>query len=520
LRRPKWLIIAKNEYLLKTSGFRRYRKVFPFLALAAVMLYVLFVAPAMFSLASDYTRTFLLSDAALAFMQVMLFVIFVSILTIPIMQTLQDTNITPLETVLSAPVEPKDVLLGKYLGSLPLYAIVVSIIAGTFLALFIPFGMTMDQVLLAVLVFILIIMSALWIGVLIAAILKAWLGRSVRGREAGQALAMLISLPLVAVMYSAMNGDMLDALQGRGSPLSGSFLLLPSSWGADVIIRFLHHPGDVGFDLASTVLGIFGLTAFLIGSIFVGVKLSGRAYDLEPVSFSTAKAKPEGGFYRYVRLLSAKGSFATVVVTVMKDYGRRLENISRVIYILGLVSMMELFMLSSLPQGDYVSIALLTITWMMAFLCVFVVGEVTARGKDNLFIYRKAPRGESRLIRARIMQGCIVVQPVAAISALIVLVPSSVPWMDTILLTLAVVAIATAYVIMSIGLFLLSPSFSERPMEAIWNAISVLAISFFLYVICIVAFGEPWGLLALLLLSSGIGSILLMAGSRKIKSIE
>jgi len=331
---------------------------------------------------------------------------------------------------------------------------------------------------------------------------------------------MLISLPLVAVMYSAMNGDMLDALQGRGSTLSGSFLLLPSSWGADVILRFLRHPGDVGFDLASMVLGIFGLTAFLIGSIFVGVKLSGRAYDLEPVSFSTAKAKPEGGFYRYVRFLSAKGSFATVVVTVMKDYGRRLENISRVIYILGLVSMMELFMLSSLPQGDYVSIALLTITWMMAFLCVFVVGEVTARGKDNLFIYRKAPRGESRLIRARIMQGCIVVQPVAAISALIVLVPSSVPWMDTILLTLAVVAIATAYVIMSIGLFLLSPSFSERPMEIIGNAISVLAISFFLYVICIVAFGEPWGLLALLLLSSGIGSILLMAGSRKIKSIE
>jgi hypothetical protein len=109
---------------------------------------------------------------------------------------------------------------------------------------------------------------------------------------------------------------------------------------------------------------------------------------------------------------------------------------------------------------------------------------------------------------------------VAAISALIVLVPSSVPWIDTILLTLAVVAIATAYVIMSIGLFLLSPSFSERPMEIIGNAISVLAISFFLYVICIVAFGELWGLLALLLLSSGIGSILLMAGSRKIKSIE
>ena len=513
-------MIAKNEYLLKTSGFRRFRRAFPFLALAAVAFYVLFAAPAMFSLASDLTKTFLLSDAALAFMQVMLFIIFISIITIPIMQTLQDTNVSPLETILSAPVEPKDVLLGKYLGSLPLYAIVVSVIAGTFLALFIPFGMTMDQILLAVLVFVLVVMIALWIGVLSAAVLKAWLGRSVRGREAGQALAMLISLPLIAIMYSAMNGDMLDALQGHGSTVSRTFSFLPSTWGADVILGFLRHPGDIGFDASSTILGIVGLAVFLGGSIYLGVRLSGGAYDLEPVSFSAAAAKPEGIFYRYVRTVCARGSFASVVVTVLKDYGRRLENVSRIIYILGLVILMELFMLSSLPKGNYVSLALLTITWMMAFLCVFVVGEVTARGKENLFIYRKAPRGESRLIRARIIQGCIVVQPVAALSALIVLIPSGVSLIDLTVLTLVVVAIASAYVVMSIGLFLLSPAFSEKPTEMIGNAISVLAISFMLYVLCIAAFGEPWGLLALLILSSVIGSVLLLAGSRKIRSIE
>jgi uncharacterized membrane protein len=157
---------------------------------------------------------------------------------------------------------------------------------------------------------------------------------------------------------------------------------------------------------------------------------------------------------------------------------------------------------------------------MMAFLCVFVVGEVTARGKDNLFIYRKAAKGESRLIRARVMQGCIVVQPVAALSALIVLIPSEVPLSDVIILTLAVVSIATAYVLMSIGLFLLSPAFSEKPSEMIGNAISILVISFFLYIICMVMFGEPWGILALLFLSSCAGSILLYAGSRKIKAVE
>jgi len=520
LARPKWLIIAKNEYLLKTSGFPGWRRVFPILVIAAVLLYVLVVAPWMSSLVSGLTESFLLSDSALAFMQVMLFIIFVSILTIPIMQTLQDTNVAPLETLLSAPVKPRDVLLGRYLGSLPLYAIVISVIAGTFLALFIPFGITLDQVLLAVIVFVLVVMIALWLGVLIAAVLKAWLGRSLRGREAGQAIALLISLPLVAVMWTAMNGDMLRALQGQGGSLSGPFSVLPSSWGADVILRMLTNPGDAGFELDLTLLGVLGLMAFLLVSILVGMVLSGWAYDLEPVSFSVSRARPEGRFYMYVRSVSAGGSLAAVVVTLLKDYGRRMENLSRVIYILGLVVMMEAFILGSLPQGNYVSVSLLTITWMMAFLCVFVVGEVTARGKENLFVYRKAARGESRLVLGRVIQGCIVVQPVAAVSALIVLLPSNVPLLDVALLTLAVVAIATAYVVMSIGLFLLSPAFSEKPSEMVGNAISVLVISFFLYVVCIVAYGEPWGILALLLFSSCIGSILLMAGARRIKSIE
>lgn len=520
MQAPKWLIIAKNEYLLKTSSFRRYRAVYPLLATLLVVTYVFFAAPAMFAAASEYTRSFFLSDAALAFMQVMLFIIFISIITIPIMQTLQDSNVAPLETLLSSPVQPKDVLLGKYLGSLPMYLIVVSLIAGTFLALFIPFGMSLEQVFISVLVFVLVVLIALWLGTLIAAVLKARLGRSARGRDAGQALAMLIALPMVAVMYSAMNGDMLNALQGKGASLSTLFWAMPSSWGADVVLRFLHNPGNLGADLYMTVIGLGGLSIFLLGSIVVGVKLSGRAYDLEPVSFVTPKARPEGYLYRYVRGISGGRAFSSVVVTVVKDYGRRLENLSRIVYILGLVALMELFILSSLPKGNYVSISLLTISWMMAFLCVFVVGEVTARGKDNLFVYRKAPGGETRLILARIMQGCLVVIPVAVASALIVLLPAGLDWWSIIWMTGALVAVAAAYVVMSIGLFLLSPAFSEKPSEMIGNAIAILVISFFLYVICIVLYGEPWGMLALVFFSSAIGSVLLLAGSRKIRAIE
>ncbi len=517
---PKWAIIAKYEYMVRTSGIRRWRYTLPLLAAFAIILYIFILAPAVFVLFEHYTSQFILSDQALGFMQVVLLIIFASIITIPIMQTLQDNRVSPLEAVLASPVRPIDVLVGRFLGSLPFYCLVVVLIAGTFLALFIPFGMSPAQVALSVLVFLLVVVSGLWIGVLVAAVLKARLGRTPRGRDMGQALATMIALPLVAVMYGIMNGGLFDAIEKGGSALPNVLWLLPSSWGADVVVIFLRNPGDLGGNWQITVLGFGTMFMFLIGSLYVGSKLSGLAYDLEPVSFSSTRAAREGMVYRAVRTLTANGQFSVVVVSLLKDYTRRMENLSRVIYIVGLVILMELFLLNSTPSGNYASVALLTISWMMAFLCVFVVGEVTARGKDNLFVYRKAPHGETRLIWARVVQGWLVVLPVSVICALVVLLPAGLPWQKLTAYILAVVAISSAYVLMSIGLFLLAPVFTDRPSKTVKNAIAVLVISFLLYVLCLVLFGDSQGIWALVVLSWVMGLTLLAAGGRKIRKVE
>jgi hypothetical protein len=156
----------------------------------------------------------------------------------------------------------------------------------------------------------------------------------------------------------------------------------------------------------------------------------------------------------------------------------------------------------------------------MAFLCVFVVGEVTARGKDNLFIYRKAPRGESRLVKARVLQGWLVVQPVAVISAFVVLFPAGVDLPTVLLLTGWLVWVSSAYVMMSTGLFLLFPAFTEKPMEVLGNAMMVMIISFALFVLCFALFGEFWGLFALLIASTFLGIVILTVGNYNLKRLE
>jgi hypothetical protein len=182
--------------------------------------------------------------------------------------------------------------------------------------------------------------------------------------------------------------------------------------------------------------------------------------------------------------------------------------------------MMEVFMLGSLPPGNYVTLALLTASWLMAFLCVFVVGEVTARGKDNLFIYRKAPGGETRLVLARVMQGLLVVQPVAAVSALVVLLPAGLSLMQILPLTAWMVAVSSFYVVMSTGLFLLFPAFSEKPMEVLGNAVLMMAISFLLFIFSFAFFGEDGGLYALMISSAVLGTSFLFLGWRKLTRLE
>ena len=182
---PKWAVIAKYEYMVKTSGFRRWRYILPTVATFAIILYIFILAPAVFALFEQYTSQFILSEQALGFMQVFLLVIFASIITIPGTQTLQDNRVSPLEAVIASPVRP-DRRPGRVFPRLP--------------PLLLPGGRAHcrdlpgplhplptlpAQVALSVLVFLLVVVSGLWIGILLAAVLRAIFG-PMPGRDMGR----------------------------------------------------------------------------------------------------------------------------------------------------------------------------------------------------------------------------------------------------------------------------------------------------------------------------------------------
>jgi hypothetical protein len=154
-----------------------------------------------------------------------------------------------------------------------------------------------------VVVFVLLLISASWIGTVIAALLRTSLGKSTRGKDLGRALSLVITLPMVAVMYAIYGGGLMKALVDP--TLSGTVRailgFLPSSWGADIFVSFATNPGNIGVVGFETLTRILGLITFSVAVLWLGSKVASHAYSLESFTFTASRAKADGLFYNTVR---------------------------------------------------------------------------------------------------------------------------------------------------------------------------------------------------------------------------
>ena len=519
--RRKWLVLAKNSYLLRTSGFGRLRYLVPLLIGVPVVAAIFAIVPWMTDFFLDEVEVFFLSTAAVVLIQIILFTMFILFLFFPISFSLNSGQEEYYEILLSAPLRPKDVILGKFIGDMPFYSVGVIAASSVLVALLLPLGLGVIQGALITIVFVLTFFSALWIGVVLAAMIRSKIGSSTRGKDIGKALSMAVALPMVGLMYALMSGMVYTALVDSGSsgPLPFVLDLLPSSWGADVVVGFAVTPGDAtGISLEDT-LRVGAMAVFFVGVLWAGTVFADRAYNLESQSLSSNLARQEGLFYRAVRAVCGGGAFGSLVVSVFKDYGRRLENVSKVVYVIGLVALVTFFF-GDTEDSDG---GLIMMFFLLPFLAGFIVGEVTVRGKENLFIYRKAPNGESRLVWARLAQSMLVMTPLTVVATAIPLITMS--GMDNpaaYLMVPYMIAFSAALVVFSLGLFLMWPVFSEKPADMMANVMILMffMMGCFFATVFLGLFGDVAGWLFMLALTSLSGAVVLLLGVRNLRTLE
>jgi hypothetical protein len=330
---------------------------------------------------------------------------------------------------------------------------------------------------------------------------------------------------MIAVMYAIMGGGLLQALADPGTSgmVRAVLSLLPSSWGADVIVSFASHPGNiiaVGFE---TVTRFGGLVVFLLAVLWLGTKAANRAYNIEPTSFTASRAKPDGIFNHILKALGGGGSFGTLLVSVFKDYGRRLENLSRIAYIVGITALVSVFF----GGREDPESALMMGLFLFPLLAVFVVGQITMGGKESLFLYKKAPRGLGGLVKARLLQGWLVAVPIAAVITTVLILSLPHPSPLTVLTYTGLMALlVAANVTSALGLALLNPVFSDNARTQMTglmiNAQVAIFASMGLFLASLIVLNL--GFFTTLLLLIGViwllGLVFLYLGKRKLSRLE
>lgn len=516
---PKWFVIAKNEYRLMTSGSLLLRRTLPYLLVALLLLFVFILGPALFDLIKSDWLVLILSQAALSSIAIILLTLFFYFMVIPITNTLKEEQASELEIFLAAPVKPEEVLLGKFMGKLVVFGTLAAIIAGLFAAAFTLVGIDIVQMLVIVITILLLLVSGLWIGTVIAAVLRTKLSRTAKGKDIGKGLSLIIALPLLGLMYALFSGMMFSALEDPSTAnlVETILALFPTTWGADILVSYANFPGLMFPPETLVAVAIPGVILFTIASFFIGNRVVARAYSLEPTSFTSSSVKKDGFLLKFVEWATGSGQFSVMVITIFKDWGRRLENLSKVGYVVGLVFLLAVF----ITRPEEPTAVIILLIFMIGLLAAFVVGEVTIRGKEMLFIYRKAPRGENRLVWARLIQGWFIVVPVTTLIVLIMLafIPG-LPLIDLFAYLLFMDQMAMAITVFSLGVFLVMPAFSEKTGEMVLNMMGTMLLFFILFVIGEVFLGSIGFVLFYIPVSWAISLSVLYLGLKNLSRIE
>jgi hypothetical protein len=422
------------------------------------------VAPTLVSFFVDDLVAFFLSQAAVAMIPLLMFMLFFYIIILPITYTLQGMQAGQVEIFLAAPVRPSEVLLGEFLGVAPFYAIAITVLAGFFTAALSPLGLDLAQLAITVLIFIVTLLSALWIGTVIAALLRTRIASS-RGRDLGKALSLILALPMLAVIYALIGGGLIEVLTtpGTGGMIKTALSCLPSSWGAEVIVSFAANPGNLAASGIEGLVQFTGLSVFFVAALWLGTKAASRAYSIEPTTFTASRVKPDGFFYKTLRHLGRDGSFSTLLVSIFKNYVRRLENLSRIIYVVGLLAMLNIFFGGGIQDPE---VSLMMSLFLVPLLAVFVVGQLGSGGKENFFIYKKTPSGVAKFIKAKLLQGWLVAIPIGVISVTVTMLFIPQMTLFSLLANAGFIAQLTAgNIVIAVGLSILNPVFSENARE-------------------------------------------------------
>ena len=425
-----WLAIAKAEYYVLTSFMRARRTLFMGIIVALSLIWAVVVAPMIMGgvLTAIFPMEFivgLLRSVFPGMMRSLMLFLWLLLLLFPLSQALQEIKIGHWEIFMSNNVSTRNIISGTFLGKIPVYGIIIIMLAPLLISPFmLAFQVSIVGQLLVYGVLALLSMSTIWLSNLLTSVVQARLGESSRGNDIAKALSMIVGVIVVVPMYGLM--FFLPAV----SEMMGmnAMYLIPSTWFADLMTWSAVTFNGIGLTAAefvgvlqlSSLADVLLMCTFVVGAVALGLVAADRIFTIEAGSRTeiVTTVGRENALLRGIRRVSP-GAFGALIVTSLKDFTRKAQNLSKIGYGLVLAIMMPIIMTAVDAEYLQFNEIFFMLPVMLSLVGTFpFAGAGFLESKDQLWIIQGSPSGAYRFVRSRVVSGALICVPLAVLPAL------------------------------------------------------------------------------------------------------
>lgn len=419
-----WKIIAKNEIRIKTAKFRSHRNLFFVIIYAIFIFWATFLGPVFFNavfLDIIQALSGVLEFVLLFVIESSLTIMFVMLILYPIFLLFRKSEIGVKDVILSSPVKSSDIFLGEFVGQLPFHFLIVLAIGPAVTSLLgqVNPQLTVLHYLIIYLVIFLMMNFSLIIGTILANWIEFKLSSSQKVKDSSNSVLLLLSFIVIISFYLF---HYMFNIAYENPVLKNWMSIFPSFWYTNIIL-YLVNP----LLIESYVINIWLSVGLAIGIpmviLYFSYKKAEKFYSIDLLAEKELLiVKTEGFILKIIKKMTLK-KYKVLVVVQFKNFLRKKENITKLIYsvaftgVLGLfiflsldspitgIKEFPLFGIASIPVKYFDSLIMFIISWMGGLIFGMMMGIcVIFNSKNILYLYKKSIRGVHASIFAFLYQ--------------------------------------------------------------------------------------------------------------------
>ncbi len=547
-----WRTIAKCEIRLKSSRLRTNRRLYFILIYSLALFWALYLGPVIIDaiipeIIKDFSNQ--LENFIIQLVEYTFTTFFFMSVIYPLFVLFRKAEIDKKELLLATPARPGDIFLGEFMGQLPFYLVFILIIGPFGIALILQINPQMN--IFHYLIFYFCFFTLSIFGSLIGAIVSNWVEHkftsSKKLKNLGNISLFLIAVLVIIIFY--IFHFVFDFIRNHPE-FKNWFFFYPSFWYSNIILYSI-NPTYIN----SYILNIWAnLSLAILIPILVFYLSYKKAYIFYDLRLGTQKDSKFIEKIKFSHKLIKKitlTKYKKLVVVQFKSFLRKRENLTKLIYIIGTISILGIFIMVSFENQAFSftleplnipiifqitfnkNIIAIIIAWMGGLIFGLLVGMYDFIGsKELLFAYKKTPKGTKSLFYSFLYSMLYILISFDIVLTLFFSLVFQLDIFISLLFFFTYIVNSTNILLQAIGFQCIRPLFEERRKNLITNNYLILLLhicsfllTLFIFIPTVPDIINPYlGLIYIILISLGISSaiasVMFIFGIRNLNSIE